>query len=280
MERELTEQEWREIGAKLAEPFDPEDVEFRAQSAGKAEEAGGRQRVLAYMDARLVQDRLDAVVGPGAWSFRYEPLLIGGGEVQLAKGILTIYGVTKEDIGDASSFSPSKGCVSDALKRAAFMWGIGRYLYDVEKVWVQVEKGGKIPDATLRSLRAKLPRPGGAPVTRTPAQAEYKERQPEEEQGAPAAAPADLPPVGDTKFWNAIVDAPNQLEIVALLRQKGYTTQEGVVIYFNQLAEVDNFTVNDIAQLAGGAAKWLTRRLYNDAKADLKKRKDAVKKGA
>ena len=263
--QQLTAEEWREIGAKLAAPVDPEDVDFRAQSAGKSEEASGRQRVLCYMDARLVQDRLDEAVGPGAWSFRYEPLLVGGGEIQLAKGVLTIHSVVKEDVGDASSFSPSKGCVSDALKRAAVQWGIGRYLYDVEKEWVTVDKG-KIPDATLRALRAKLPRPGGAaPTTRTPAREARQEarREPQQQQETNAEPTVPTPAVGDAKFWQAPAIKDHQLALVEALREGGYKTVADVVAYFNQLVKKADWLNNDhVPEFARGEAKWMSRALH------------------
>ena len=152
---------WRELGEKLRRPFDPNDVDFRVQ--GRVSEQTGKGQVVAYIDARLVQDRLDAVVGPGEWTFEWEPIVVEKGDVQVAKGTLTIHGVAKSDVGTASNFEASKGCVSDALKRAAVHFGIGRYLYDIPASWVQADpKNGRISDEVLRGLRAKLPRPDGA----------------------------------------------------------------------------------------------------------------------
>jgi hypothetical protein len=49
---------------------------------------------------------------------------------------LTVMGVTKEDAGEASQEDePLKSAVSDALKRAAVHFGIGRYLYYLPRVW-------------------------------------------------------------------------------------------------------------------------------------------------
>jgi len=152
---------WRELGVKLRRPFDPNDVDFRVQ--GRVSEQTGKGQVVAYIDARLVQDRLDTVVGPGEWTFEWEPIVVEKGDVQVAKGTLTIHGVAKSDVGTASNFEASKGCVSDALKRAAVHFGIGRYLYDIPASWVQADpKNGRISDEVLRGLRAKLPRPDGA----------------------------------------------------------------------------------------------------------------------
>jgi hypothetical protein len=147
---------WDEIASRLREPFDPADVDFRVQ--GRANEQTGRAQVVAYIDARAVQDRLDAVVGAGNWSFDWTPLVIDKGEVMVAKGTITIHGVAKSDAGSASNFEQSLGAVSHCFKRAAVHWGIGRYLYNLPMNWVTVEKG-RIPDVVLRELRAKLPRP-------------------------------------------------------------------------------------------------------------------------
>lgn len=153
----ITREQWDEIALQLREPFDPRDVDFRVQ--GKANEQTGRAQVVAYIDARVVQDRLDAVVGAGNWSFDWTPLVIEKGEVMIAKGTLTVYGISKADAGSASNFEQTLGAVSHCFKRAAVHWGVGRYLYNLPMTWVSVEKNGRIPEATMHELRAKLPRP-------------------------------------------------------------------------------------------------------------------------
>jgi len=156
-EAALTREQWDEISRQLREPFDPREVDFRAQ--GRASEQTGKAQVVAYIDARAVQDRLDAVVGAGNWAFDWTPLVVEKGEVMVAKGTLTIYGVAKSDAGSASNFEQSLGAVSHCFKRAAVHWGVGRYLYNLPMNWVPVEKNGRIAEATLRELRSRLPRP-------------------------------------------------------------------------------------------------------------------------
>jgi hypothetical protein len=153
----LSEERWRDISKRLQEPFYPEAVEFRVQ--GKVNEQTGRAAAVAYVDARAVQDRLDNVVGAGQWSFDWTPLVIENGEVMIAKGTLTIHGVSKSDAGTASNFEQSLGAVSHCFKRAAVHWGIGRYLYALPVSWVPAEKSGRIPEQAVRELRSKLPRP-------------------------------------------------------------------------------------------------------------------------
>lgn len=177
--------DWRAISEQLRAPFDPADVAFRVQ--GKAG-ASGKAQVVAYIDARAVQDRLDDVIGAGAWAFDWQPITFKGDDLSIVKGRLTIHGVTREDVGTASNFEPSKGAVSDALKRAAAMWGIGRYLYDVDAAWVTVD-GARISDATLAQLRARLPRPDGSPAPRpAPQQTQRPTAPAQTQQSAPAAS--------------------------------------------------------------------------------------------
>lgn len=174
--------DWAAISAALRAPFDPDDVDFRVQGKANAE---GKAQVVTYIDARCVQDRLDEVVC-GAWSFTWEPVTLAGSELHVVKGRLTIHGVTREDVGTASNFEASKGAVSDALKRAAVSFGIGRYLYAIPSEWVPV-KGDRILPSTRAQLRAKLPRPDGTPAVAQPAS------QPRQQPAHPTPAPTTTP---------------------------------------------------------------------------------------
>ena len=152
---ELTREEWDEIGRRFREPFDPKEVDFRIQSGTRA---------IAYIDARTAQDRLDMVVGPGNWSFVLTPLRFNDkGEMILAKGSLTVHGVTKEDIGDDSNVEKSKGTASDTLKRCAVHFGVGRYLYNLGVFTTKTGQNNQILPAEITRLRAGLPKPGESP---------------------------------------------------------------------------------------------------------------------
>src|SRR5215469_14859149 len=165
-------EEWESISVRLREPFDPTDVDFRVQ--GRVNEQTNKAQVLAYIDARAVQDRLDGVVGCGNWSFDWSPIVSDNGEVMVAKGTLTIYGVSKSDAGSASNFEQSLGAVSHCFKRAAVQWGIGRYLYSLPASWVPVERGGRISEAVLRELRSALPQPSGSAAQVAEEQGQYR----------------------------------------------------------------------------------------------------------
>lgn len=108
---------------------------------------------LAYIDARDVMDRLDGVVGPERWQCRYSEQ----GSKTICELGLNVDGewVWKADGAGDTDYEAEKGALSDAFKRAAVRWGIGRYLYDIKSGWVEVVKSGKsakIPDESRVKL--------------------------------------------------------------------------------------------------------------------------------
>ena len=124
-----------------------------------------RALMLAHVDARAVQDRLDAIC-PDAWSFEME--VVQGAPTPTVKGRLTVLGVTREDIGEApeGSNSPFKAAASDALKRCAVQFGVGRYLYDLPRQWVDWDNERRGPKQGLELPEWARPdherTPGGA----------------------------------------------------------------------------------------------------------------------
>lgn len=94
-------------------------------------------QLLAYVDARTVMERLD-ILDP-EWSMRHG-LPFQMGDQWGVPGELTVRGVTRTDVGVASDMEPIKGAYSDALKRCAVHFGIGRELYEMPFVAVEVEE--------------------------------------------------------------------------------------------------------------------------------------------
>jgi hypothetical protein len=186
---DASEPDWRRIERELAEPFDPADVDFRQQ--GKALPNTNVQ-LLAYIDARTVQDRLDAVLGIEHWTYDWTPIGIDSkGEIVSVKATLTIHGISKSDVGSASNIEGDKGAVSGGLKRAAVQWGIGRYLYDLPTSWQKADEHGRIPPAAITALRSRLPAPKmekespalpePTPIRKHKTEAALEEQQPAEQ---------------------------------------------------------------------------------------------------
>jgi len=123
---------------KLKRPFRPHEIEWRVGATNKDKTKG---MALAYMDARAVMDRLDAVCGPENWQCRYPH---AGSKTCCDLGIvINDTCVWKSDGAGDTDFEGDKGAFSDAFKRAAVRWGIGRYLYDIDAPWVPIEARGR-----------------------------------------------------------------------------------------------------------------------------------------
>lgn len=93
---------------------------------------------VAYIDARDVQDILDDVCGQENWQVKYEE---HKGNLFALIGILVnnIW-AWKSDCGTESAVEKQKGEASDAFKRAAVMWGVGRFLYSKKIVKLPVKQ--------------------------------------------------------------------------------------------------------------------------------------------
>jgi hypothetical protein len=105
---------------------------------------------VAYIDSRQVQDLLDEVCGAENWQCKFEEhkgnlfCSIGIRQTFNNEPVLENLWVWKSDCGTESNMEKEKGEASDAFKRAAVMWGIGRFLYSQKIVKLPVkEKNGK-----------------------------------------------------------------------------------------------------------------------------------------
>jgi hypothetical protein len=125
------------LTAALAEPFEPREVKFKPQSV-----KNNRCLAMAYIDARLIQDRLDEVLGVENWTDNYTILNDGSVMCRLRLKLGDRW-ITKTDVGSPSEQPDGgdrlKAAFSDALKRAAVKFGIGRYLYRLPAQWVDYD---------------------------------------------------------------------------------------------------------------------------------------------
>lgn len=138
----------------LAAPFPPHRVSWRIGSTTKDKARG---MALAYVDARDVMERLDEVCGVDGWQNRYSHTQ-GKTVCEIAVKIGDEW-IWKADGAGDSDIEAEKGALSDAFKRAAVRWGVGRYLYDTASPWVELESKGSshvIPDRELARLRQLL----------------------------------------------------------------------------------------------------------------------------
>jgi hypothetical protein len=193
--------EGERIAAALSEPFPAHVVKFKPQVMNKERTSA---MATTYIDARIVMDRLDEVVGPFGWKTEYSEL---SGGVVLCRLSLRVQGewVQKEDVGAESDQKDAqdrrKAAVSDAFKRAAVHWGVGRYLYSVKAGWFAYDsnKNAWVQQPQLPAWA--LPGGGGHPPA--PAQRQAQQTQ------KPAVQGQQAPRVGVQGQQQALPPAPN-----------------------------------------------------------------------
>lgn len=122
---ELPVDSLRDAIPHLRRPFTPEAVKFKVQTVFKEQKGC---IVVAYIDARLVIERLNRVI-PDQWAASYT--LLDGGKLMWCH--LTVGVTTRSDVGESPK-GMSKDLVSDALKRAAVHFGIGVSIYALPQI--------------------------------------------------------------------------------------------------------------------------------------------------
>lgn len=198
-----------QIAARLSEPFDASEVKWKPQAV-----KGNRALAVCYIDARLVMDRLDEVFGVGGWKDEYTPLSNGAVLCQLSVKVGGEW-VSRQDVGSESEqpdeHDRTKAAFSDALKRAAVKYGIGRYLYRLSHQWCDYD-----PTKKQFATRPKLPAwalPG--PVTHQGQLPAYPEKQPEALPGPaveptpPASKPKQPPAKTPYELWERMGQRAN-----------------------------------------------------------------------
>ena len=147
------------LAQKLECPFPPTAVSWRI---GQKSKDKTKAKLLAYIDARDVMERLDRACGFGNWQCRYT--LADNGLLICEIG-LRVEGewLWRANGAGDTQVEAEKGKCSDAFKRAAVVWGIGRYLYGLPSPYVAIDQYGKwdkdpaLPEwATPAGYMAKL----------------------------------------------------------------------------------------------------------------------------
>jgi hypothetical protein len=148
--------------AELAQPFDPEAVEFKA---GATTQDKARALALAYVDSRVYQARMDTVTPD--WRNEYTREYTG--DRVIVTCALTVAGVTRQAIGESLQASArhdgstvieenaATSAEAQAFKRACSAFGLGRYLYSVPQVWAEYDpQRRQFAPAAVQALREML----------------------------------------------------------------------------------------------------------------------------
>lgn len=213
---------WQQIEEELKRPFPNEDVEWRIQNPTKDKSKG---YAVAYVTARAIQTRLDEVVGPENWKPVYTPwhdVEVGGRRIHSQLCTIRIYDeersewMEKTDGAEDTELEPVKGGLSDAMKRAAVQWGIGRYLYRLPSTLVAAESGG------WRIAESELPR-----------LARIHDEHVRKLFGAAAKAPSEGPPPAGPAYTVQKITAQQFKSGAGMILDLRAETGEDITVYLN-----------------------------------------------
>jgi len=155
----FTQEELRHVVAALEEPFDATEIKWRVTNTTQIGSRNGprfRGQMLAYADPRAYTDRLNELFTPSGWTRDYAVQLVqnferkerGSAERTITAKIVvtckvTIYGFgVHTGLGEEWADNDNAGTAAEAqaFKRACSCFGLGRYLYDLEGQWVDLDE--------------------------------------------------------------------------------------------------------------------------------------------
>jgi hypothetical protein len=183
----------RAFVAELEVPFSPSLIEWRVVNVS---EDRSRGQVIPYADQRAYTDRLNELFTPAGWTRKYtvntSATFERSRDNKVAAKVfvtcdLTIHGIgshsaTGEEWTDNENAGTS--AEAQAFKRACSCFGLGRYLYNLSGIWVDLDEHGRPVEtpqlggwATPAGWRKGLrPQPNGESQAAKPAAAARKKK--------------------------------------------------------------------------------------------------------
>ena len=136
--------------AELEVPFSPDQVRWRVTNTTNDKKRG---QIVPYADCRAYTDRLNALFTPQGWTREYKVetmtniTRVKKGESIVSGKVLVTCTVTILGIGSHSGTGEEwadddNGMTSadaQAFKRACSCFGLGRYFYDFNAIWVDLD---------------------------------------------------------------------------------------------------------------------------------------------
>ena len=171
-----------ELLVELEVPFSVDQVLWRVTNTANNRTRG---QVVPYADPRAYTDRLNALVSPQGWTRSYETVTMNNitrtkrnAEIVTGK-ILVTCKVTIEGLGThsgtgeewADEDNAMTSAEAQAFKRACSCFGLGRYFYDFDAPWVDIDdksrpkKAPTVPAWMVPENWRKGQRPSGKATT-------------------------------------------------------------------------------------------------------------------
>lgn len=152
-----------EIRIQLLDPFDPAEIKWRVTATSSQQSRNGpvkRGQLVAYADQRAYTDRLNEIFGEWGWTRTYNVQVAQNFERSLNKGangqkqsvicakVVVVSTVSVNGLGShtgvgeewADDENSATRAEAQAFKRACACFGLGRYLYDLDKIWEDLDQ--------------------------------------------------------------------------------------------------------------------------------------------
>ena len=145
----FSQQEIKDSCAALEIPFDPGVIDWRVTNTSKNGKLRGQ--VIPYADQRAYTDRLNQLFTPAGWTRKYQVHTSANFErskdqktvakvfvtCELSISGLGTHSATGEEWSDDENAVTS--AEAQAFKRSCACFGLGRYLYHFEGVWIDLD---------------------------------------------------------------------------------------------------------------------------------------------
>jgi hypothetical protein len=238
----------------LKSPFPRERIGVKQQAFNKEKT---RVMLVPYLQHTDVADRLDEVDPSWSSQITHEAYGQGGCAISMS---LTIKGVTRANVGEGEE---PKGAASDALKRCAMMFGVGRDFYDAGRAWVAYnEQTDKFRTFTYDEYEKGLRGEPGVPTaegaqSRAAVQGGQSSRPAQNAPGPRAQSAAQSPaPTGPRAVSNLATQLPPRARLNAQIadlagRLNAPMTEIADWVRHDYGKEPANMTIPELEQFVG-----------------------------
>ncbi len=157
---QISPERLKEVRELLAAAFDPAEIKWRITATSTQQTRHGPQKrgqLVAYADQRAYTDRLNQVFGEWGWTRSYEVQVAQNFERRapsdrtqtaiaakvVVVSTVTIYGLgSHTGVGEewADDQNAATRAEAQAFKRACACFGLGRYLYNLDQTWVDLDQ--------------------------------------------------------------------------------------------------------------------------------------------
>lgn len=245
------------LALRLQEPFNPVDIEWRAQQSGIGNKGKPWMIVLPYITSRAIQQRLDDVFGPCGYEIKQEETKGLDGFVCTISVLDGDRWISKQDVAPKTDIEPLKGGASGALKRAGALWGIGRYLYHLESGFASCQPCDFQSQAKNNYSRIKDKKSGASVGV---------------DWMPPALPDWAMPGLDSLSFSEAIINSKDMAELKAAFTDAyRWASSFGKTDLINQFTEekdqakhrLDEQAKDNIADNYAGTLSWLEYQITN-----------------